>query len=275
MAPKLNPLTFTSCQAPIADEFCRDVVAWLATQLAHPTRFLTDIPWQERERLFDAGQIDVAWICGAPYVQKVAQPDTNLELLVAPVMAHPRYEDKPVYFSDVVVHRDSPYARWEDLRGRDWVYNEPHSHSGYHVVCYALAQRGQNRHFFGRVWASGSHQKSLRLILNRQVHASAIDSTVLEMVCAQDPAIGSQIRVIDTLGPSPMPPWCIGRHVPPELRRQVRQLLLRLPEDESGQTLLARHRFNRFAAVTDQTYDAIRQMLSIGAGAQLPHHDVA
>jgi hypothetical protein len=55
----------------------------------------------------------------------------------------------------------------------------------------------------------------------------------------------------------------------------VRQLLLRLPEDESGQTLLARHRFNRFAAVTDQTYDAIRQMLSIGAGAQLPHHDVA
>ncbi len=39
------------------------------------TRFIDDIPWQERERLLDTGQIEVACICGLPYVVKAAQPE--------------------------------------------------------------------------------------------------------------------------------------------------------------------------------------------------------
>ena len=39
------------------------------------TRFIDDIPWQERERLLDTGQIKIACICGLPYVVKADQSE--------------------------------------------------------------------------------------------------------------------------------------------------------------------------------------------------------
>lgn len=262
-------LSFTSCQAPIADGFCREVIGWLAEQVGRSATFISDITWEEREAQFDRGEIDVAWICGAPYVRKVAQPGANLELLAAPVAAAPRYQNSPLYFSDVVVHRDSPYHTLADLRGTRWAYNEPHSHSGYKVVQYALAERGERDGYFGRVVQSGAHQTSLAMILAGQVDASAIDSTVLEMVCALDATIAPQIRIIDAFGPSPMPPWCIGRHVPEAVRQQLRQQLLELHEHADGQTILARHQMARFAAATDELYDVTRRMLRVGSGVPL------
>ncbi len=260
----MTPLTFTSCQAPIADNLCREIVGWLSTQIEEPATFIADIPWTERERQFDTGQIDVAWICGTPYVEKMDRAEPNLELLAAPVAAAARYQGQPVYFSDVLVHKDSPYQQFSDLRGATWAYNEPRSHSGYHVMRYALAQRGLDGDFFGRVIESGAHQRSLQLILEGQVDASAIDSTVLDMIYAQDHTIQSQIRSLAILGPSPMPPWVIGRHVPAARCQQLRQLLLHLHEDAEGLKILTRYQMARFAEVTDHTYDEIRHMLKSG-----------
>lgn len=262
-------ITFASCQAPIADEFCREVIGWLSEQSNIAITFITNMSWVEREAQFDAGQIDAAWICSAPYVRKMARPEANLELLAAPVAAAPRYHNLPVYFSDVVVQHDSLFHTLADLRGASWAYNEPNSHSGYSVVQYALAERGERDGYFGRVIESGAHQVSLEMILSRQVDASAIDSTVLEMVCAQDTTIAPRIRIIDTFGPSPMPPWCIGCHVPEPVRQQLRQHLYQMHNAAAGQTILARHQMARFAAATDSAYDVVRHMLNVGTGVQL------
>lgn len=261
-------ITFTSCQAPIADDFCREVIHWLSEQLNIAITFVTIMSWVEREAQFDAGRIDVAWICSAPYVRKMIQAP-NLELLAAPVAAAPRYHNLPIYFSDVVIRQDSPFHTLADLCGASWAYNEPNSHSGYSVVQYALAQRGERGGYFGRVVESGAHQTSLEMILNGQVDASAIDSTVLEMVCAQDTTVAPRIRIIDTFGPSPMPPWCIGCHVPEPDRQQLRRYLLHMHNAAAGQTILARHQMARFAAATDSAYDVVRHMLNVGAGVQL------
>ena len=57
-------------------------------------------------------------------------------------MKHPRYGARPVYYSDVIVHADSSFRHFEDLRGGTWAYNEPGPHSGYNLVRYHLAMRG-------------------------------------------------------------------------------------------------------------------------------------
>jgi phosphonate transport system substrate-binding protein len=116
---------------------------------------------------------------------------------------------------------------------------------------------------------SGAHQTSLQYILNRQVDAAAIDSTVLELICARHPDICTDIRIIATLGPSPMPPWVIGRHVAPALRERIRTLLLHMHEDSQGRAILAGDDIAHFAAVTDHTYDMTRHMLEISAGVIL------
>jgi len=109
-------IRITSIQAPNADFTCRQIARYLATRLAIATEFIADIPWPERKRLLLAGDIHVGWMCGLPYVREADRAQPRFELLAAPVMRDPRYQNRPVYFSDVVVLRASAYHTFADLR---------------------------------------------------------------------------------------------------------------------------------------------------------------
>ncbi len=256
----MTPLTVTSCQAPNAEPFAQAVAAWLGQQLGRSARYVNGIPWQERERLLYAGVVDVGWICGLPYAWQADSLRPSLELLAAPVRQGARYRDKPVYFSDVVVRRDSSFCRFVDLRGASWAYNERCSHSGYNVTRYQLAQLGEYGRYFGRVVEAGSHQNALQMILRGEIDASAIDSTVLETELAVRPSLAAQIRVIDSFGPSPAPPWVISCRVSAPLRREIRAVLTGMHHDPAGQAILSAARVARFARVHDADYDPIRRM---------------
>src|SRR6266700_6630811 len=87
---------------------------------------------------FSNGQTDIAFLCGLPYVRMARLPGCPIELLAAPVVQGQRYQGWPIYFSDVVVRRESRYATFDDLQGCGWAYNERASHSGYNIVQYTL-----------------------------------------------------------------------------------------------------------------------------------------
>src|SRR5512147_2917426 len=128
----------TSIQSESADFICQGITRYLAARLGIDAEFVNQISWQERERRLDAGEIQLGWICGLPYVRKADRAKAGqagiIELVAAPVMRHPRYGGRPIYFSDVVVRRDSRYATFADLRGAAWAYNEPNSQSGYNIT---------------------------------------------------------------------------------------------------------------------------------------------
>ena len=63
-------LKLASCMAENGEPFCQHVAAYIHTRLGIETAYLNDISWQERERLFDEGKIQILWLCGLPYVQK-------------------------------------------------------------------------------------------------------------------------------------------------------------------------------------------------------------
>jgi len=241
----------------------RAIATYIQQTLQIPTQFVDDVSWPERERRFDQGEIQVCWICGLPYVWKADQPLAAIELLAAPVMQGRRYADRPVYFSDVVVRRDSRFQLFEQLRGASWAYNEPRSHSGCYITRYHLATLGETGDFFGRIVESGAHQVSLRLVLEGAVEASAIDSTVLELELRRHPDLAAQLRIIEHLGPSPIPPWLVSTQVPAELRSRLRAVLLHMECDPQGQAILAASGIARFVSVSDRDYDPIRHMAQV------------
>lgn len=253
-------LTITSIQAPIADAMIADLALYLEQRLGLPVDFIHDLPWQEREKLIDSGQAQLGWICGLPYVVKKDGTQPVLDVLAAPVYAALRYQNLPVYFSDVVVLRESRFYNLLDLRGAAWAFNEPNSHSGYNVVRWRLAEMEEKEGFFGRTLASGAHQDSLEWVLAGKVDASAIDSTVLELEVARRPELVDRLRVVEVLGPSPVPPLVTHSSLPGELRTQVLECLLVMNQDPEGRRLLAEHRLRRFAAVFDSDYEPIRRM---------------
>lgn len=256
----IQSLTLTSCMAPRMDGFCAALAHYLGDQLQLTITCVTDIPWQERERQFDAGAIDICWICGLPYVWKADRGHPPLALLAAPVMAGVRYQQRPVYFSDIVVRQTSPYQTFADLRGATWAYNEPGSHSGYNLVRAHLATLAATSGYFGRAIESGAHQRSLQLLLAGQVDATAIDSTVLEGELRDRPELAAELRVIATLGPSSIPPWIIQRRIAEAVRAAVESAFAGMHRNGQGRALLAAHGIARFVPIDDRTYDDIRLM---------------
>jgi phosphonate transport system substrate-binding protein len=244
---------------------CQAVAQFMGERLGIRTQFVAEVGWLEREKRFDAGEIEICWMCGWPYVNRADRADPLVDLIAAPVMAHPRYKGQPVYFSDVVVSSDSPFYSFSDLRGASWAYNEPMSHSGCIAVRHFLAEQNICGEFFGTVVESGSHQASVDLILSRAVDGSAIDSTVFENALQQRPAIRPLLRIIETIGPSPAPPWVMHRTISPDLRDAVRREFLNMHQSPKGRAILEVAGLQRFEAVDDGHYDSIRQMAATAA----------
>jgi phosphonate transport system substrate-binding protein len=169
-------LKLASCMAENTEELCQVLAVYLQSQLGVPTECVTDVPWQERERLFDQGEIQLLWLCGLPYVHKADLEQSRTELLVVPVPVGERYQGLPVYFSDVVVRRSSPFQCFLDLCGGSWAFNEPRSHSGFNVVRAYLAELGQRDGFFGEVIESGAHSASVEMVLSGRIDGAAIDT---------------------------------------------------------------------------------------------------
>jgi len=87
-----------------------------------------------------------------------------------------------------------------------------------------------------------------------------IDSTVMEMEHQRRPGLSDRIRIIESLGPSPMPPWVVSTSVAPDLRDALRQALWGMHTDPHGQAVLTEGQIARLARVEDRDYDAIREM---------------
>ncbi len=110
----MKPLVFANFLAPNMTSVYADVAARVGRALGAPVQLIEGSGW---EQLRD-GSVDVAFLCGLPYVRLCAEQPGVLRPLAAPVLDEARYQDRPVYFSDVIVRRDSPFRSFGDLRGR-------------------------------------------------------------------------------------------------------------------------------------------------------------
>jgi phosphonate transport system substrate-binding protein len=216
---------------------------------------------------FAATRADVGFICGLPYVQLARQPSPPVELLAAPVLQGARYEGRPIYFSDVIVHTDSRHRSFSDLRGCSWAYNDLDSHSGYNVTRHRLVQMGEVGGYFGRVVEGGSHQRSIRLVCSGEVDAAAIDSQVLAVELRDHPALKNQLRVIDTLGPAGIQPVVAASRLPDALKADIRDVLLDMGDDPVARAGPAPGFIERFVTVTDEDYDDVQAMLTAAEDA--------
>jgi phosphonate transport system substrate-binding protein len=267
----LMTLRITSCLAGNADPHIALIAEYLARCLGQPVDFDMAQPWPARELGLDTGQVQAGWLCGWPYIRKVdAAERPPLEVLAAPVMKAARYQGRPIYFSDVVVRAGSSFNSFADLRGATFAYNEPGSQSGFNIVRHHLASLGETWSYFGRVVQSGSHAASLQMIRAGQADAAAIDSTMLDTELENDPALAAETRIVDQLGPAPMPPWVARTDLPAELRQALRAALLGMHTDPAGQAVLERARYARFAPASDSDYDLIRDMVRIAGHLEAP-----
>jgi phosphonate transport system substrate-binding protein len=241
----------------------RLVTEQVGRHLGLPTELVVETSYESCEKDLN----EVCFVCSLPYVTFERR---GLDLAIpvaAPVLEGERYGGRPIYFSDVIVHRDSPFRSFLDLRGRSWAYNEPLSHSGYGITRYHLVTLGETNGFFGEVVEAGFHQEAVRMVARGETDGSAIDSQVLAMELRDHPDLAEQVRVVEALGPSTIQPVAVSRRVPENLREAIRDALVTMAGDPAVRERLAIGLVERFVAVDARSYDDIRMMVDTSEAA--------
>jgi phosphonate transport system substrate-binding protein len=243
------------------------IVKYLQRKLGQELELVTGLGYETINSMLDDGAIDMAFVCGYPYVLLHDRPDPRVALMAAPVMKSARYQGKPVYFSDLIVRADSDITSIHDLRGRTYVYNEETSNSGYNLPRSRLVALGLTKGFFGKVLRSGSHEESIRMVAEGRADASFVDSLVLEYDRTYGHTYGGargddaaqRVRVIESVGPSGIPPVVVRTAVPAAIRQEIQRLLVTMHEDPEGRRILDEALVERFVIVDDGNYDDIRE----------------
>jgi phosphonate transport system substrate-binding protein len=257
-------LRFATFLAPSMFPVYTFIARSVQRRLGIPTELVVGSSYQ---RLSE--QADVSFLCGLAYIELRRQGEP-IEPLAAPLLHGRRYGGWPVYFSDVIVRRDSPFGSFADLRGCSWAFNEPYSHSGPGITCHRLVELSETQQYFGRVIQTGWHQRSIRLVLAGEVDASAVDSHVLALARRDHPELNDRLRIIDSLGPSTIQPVVVVSWLSESLKDDLRSILLELSADPAARTVLDDRLVDRFVPIADENYDDLRRMRGACIAAGLP-----
>jgi phosphonate transport system substrate-binding protein len=234
--------------------YYKEFLDYLGKKLGRPVEFVDREKYDEINDMVRNEQLDVAFVCGGPYVD--GHDEFGMELLAAP-----QAYGKAVYYSYIIVAKDSPLTSFAELRGRTFAFADPLSNSGKLVPEYMLARMGETPDtFFKKYIYTYAHDKSIKAVAQGIVDGAAVDSLIWEYAARVNPEFTSKTKIIVKSPPYGVPPIVVRKGLPAALKKQLRDLLLNANQDSEGRKLLAKMMIDRFVRIDDSAYDTIREM---------------
>jgi phosphonate transport system substrate-binding protein len=180
-----------------------------------------------------AGQVQVGWLGASSY----ASVWQNCKC-VEPIAGAQDVAGGMGYNSVMIVKADSPYQKFEDLKGKTVARNDANSTSGFTIPTYSWAQMGTPIDDYFNSPLSGGHQQTVTGVLNGTFDAGFTWTTVNDGFGALRKMIDKgmlkrkDIRVIWTSPLIPTPPVVIMSSLPQAMKTDLIKLFLRLEEND-------------------------------------------
>jgi phosphonate transport system substrate-binding protein len=234
--------------------YYKRLLDYIGEKLGKYVDFVDREDYAEINRLLKSGNIDVAFVCGGPYVD--GHEDFGLELLVAPVI-----NGKTVYYSYIIVNRNSDIKEIEDLRGKIFAFTDPLSNTGELVPTYMLSKMNETPDtFFKKCVFTYAHDRSIEAVAQKLVDGAAVDSLIWEYLNKVNPKLTSETRIIKRSPPYGIPPVVVRPDLDPELKKRIKDIFLNIHRDKEGQKILEGMMIEKFVQIDDSAYDSIRAM---------------
>ena len=229
---------------------------YLETRLGRPVQFVQRGSYREILDLLLNGNVDVAWVCGYPYVVYEQQ-------LV--LVAMPTYQGAPLYQSYLIVpERDRATRHITDLPGRVYAFSDPLSNSGHLVPRYQLIEAGkQPTQFFRRYFFTFAHRKVVEAVQVGLADGGSVDGYVWDTLAKQQPAATAGVRVAWKSARFGFPPVVARASLAAEDREAVTLTLLHMQESDAGVQVLRGLNIDGFERGSPSVFDGIRQMVRV------------
>jgi phosphonate transport system substrate-binding protein len=231
------------------------LTAYLEDHLGRPVDLAQRRTYAELNDMVENNQVELAFICTNAYV--VGNEQFGMELLLAPEIS-----GKSVYYSQLIVPANSAAHTMADLRSRVFAFTDPMSFTGRIYPVYVLQQMGETpERFFQRTFYTYSHDRAIEAVAGGVADGAAVDSLVLDYALQRDPELAARIRIIDTSEAFGIPPVVVPSTLPLRQKAQLRDLLLAMHKDATGQAVLLQLGIDRFVEVENAAYDGVRTIV--------------
>jgi len=212
--------------------------------------------YDEVNQLFLREQIDLAFICTGPFA-------ASREKFGFEAMATPQVRGQPFYQSYLIVPKDSPYQKFEDLKGRVFAFTDPDSNTGTMVPRFWLAELGEKpESYFSKTIFTYSHDNSILAVAKGLVDAAAVDGHQWEYFERFSPVYTSKTRVIRKSQPFGSPPLVASAQLNSAVRLKIQELMLAMHSDPEGKLILDKLLIDRFVAPREEWYEPARAMIA-------------
>lgn len=227
---------------------------YLGKKMGQPVEFIRRRSYGEVMDLLSSGELEFAWICGYPFVQK--RDPEFIKLMSVPI-----YEGKPLYHSFIIVHKNSPYQTLEDLKGKSFAFSDPESNSGYLYPQYLLALKGdRSENYFRSTFFTYNHAETVEAVAEQVADGAAVDSYIWEYLQHFRPALASKTRVIKKSPLFGFPPLVSRIGVDANIVARMKKVLMEMSEDEAGRKFLSGLKLDRFGESPPSLFQSILKM---------------
>ncbi|MDI6852093.1 MAG: phosphate/phosphite/phosphonate ABC transporter substrate-binding protein [Deltaproteobacteria bacterium] len=232
----------------------RQILDYLARKSGKDLEFVQRKTYWEINELLRKGEIDLAFICSGPYAS------AKVQYGFVP-LAVPEVQGSTFYRSYLIVNRNSPFHRLEDLKGQTFAFTDPDSNTGKLVPTFWLTElKERPETFFSQIIYTYSHDNSILAVDRGLVAAAAVDGLVWDYYRATNPAFTSKTRIIKRSEEYGIPPLVASGRLPAAERQRLERALLTMHQDPEGKKILSGLLIDRFLPLQEEWYEPIRAM---------------
>ncbi|WP_314624081.1 phosphate/phosphite/phosphonate ABC transporter substrate-binding protein [uncultured Selenomonas sp.] len=229
------------------------MVSYIAEKLDRPVTMVQKRGAAELDQLVAAGEADVAFLSTGAYTAYRGQEPIELLAMV-------ETNGTILYRTFIIVAADSKIEDFASLKGSVFAFVDPLSHSGRLAVDYRLLEEGLTpEQYFGRIFYTHHHDKSIWAVANHLADGASIDNQIYEHLLQTNPQLAAKVRIIDELAVAPTGPVVVRRNLAPEEKEQLRRIFYEMADDEAMRPVLRSAVIDRFVPPEGELYEPLRQ----------------
>jgi len=192
------------------------------------------------------------FMCGLPYSLAAPQP----EAVAAPVPSPAAYGGRPCYWSDIVVHANSPFRTIEDTFGHRLALTTPESQSGYAALLHALMSYAAGTPLYREIIEPRfTPMGALTAVIERKADVAPLDSYAFALLSKHAPELKAKVRIIMRTEPT-LAPVLVSSDPP---AAAVREAFLAAHEKPAVAALMEQLLLDRFARPARSAYDELKE----------------
>lgn len=181
------------------------------------------------------------------------------------VIARPQWLDgSSVYTGLIFARKDGQITRdigtW---RGKTFAIVHQATTAGYLFPQWYLLKAGILNWdvFFKKIIIVGSHDATIFMVLNGEAELGVAKNTVFKQLAKENPLLEQSLVILAESVEVPSNALGIRKDVPPNVKKEIKETLLRMDSSPFGREKLKTFGALKFVDTTDQDYEPVNVML--------------